>query len=105
MLLLICRVSYHTGTCGAAALGGHFEVLQWAREHGCPWDQFTCSRAAEGEHLEVLQWLRAHDCPWNEEVCCFAAKLGNMEMLTWALESGRASREYSFQLALAAVCP
>ena len=21
-----------------AAAGGHLEVLQWAREHGCPWN-------------------------------------------------------------------
>ena len=46
-----------------AAKGGHLEVLQWAREHGCEWDERTC---AGGGHLEVLQWAQAHDCPWDE---------------------------------------
>ena len=26
----------------AAAEEGHLEVLQWARENGCPWDEYTC---------------------------------------------------------------
>jgi len=25
-----------------------------------------CTRAAAGGHLEVLKWAREHDCPWNE---------------------------------------
>ena len=25
-----------------AAAGGHLEVLRWAREHHCPWDERTC---------------------------------------------------------------
>ena len=33
-------------TCGFAALGGHLEVLKWARENGCPWDEKTRTIAA-----------------------------------------------------------
>ena len=25
--------------------------------------------AAEGGHPEVLRWARQHDCPWDEQVC------------------------------------
>jgi len=49
--------------------GGHLEVLQWAREHGCPWNESTCSATAVGGHLKVLQWAREHGCPWNEHTC------------------------------------
>ena len=42
-------------TCAHAAAGGHLEVLQWARENGCPWDWKTCAWAAEGGHLAVLR--------------------------------------------------
>ena len=55
--------------CSYAALGGHLEVLQWARANGCPWDEDTCSAAANRGHLEVLQWARANGCPWGEETC------------------------------------
>ena len=43
-------------TCARAAEGGHLEVLQWARQNGCPWDADTCAGAAQFGHLEVLQW-------------------------------------------------
>ena len=38
----------------------HLAILQWARQHGCPWDERTCSSAAYGGHLAVLQWLLQH---------------------------------------------
>ncbi|CAN0438640.1 unnamed protein product, partial [Ectocarpus fasciculatus] len=44
--------------CEKAAYNGHLEVLQWARNNGCPWDEKTCSWAAGNGHLEVLQWAR-----------------------------------------------
>jgi len=31
--------------CEAAAGGGHLDVLRWAREHECPWDENTVWRA------------------------------------------------------------
>jgi len=60
-------------TCSWAAEGGHLEVLKWARENGCPWNERTCSCAAKGGHLEVLKWARENGCPWGEQTCSFAA--------------------------------
>ena len=51
----------------AVAEEGCLELLQWARENGCPWDFRTCEAAARGGHLEVLQWAREHGCPWDED--------------------------------------
>ena len=70
-----------------AAEGGHLEVLKWARENDCPWDEWTCACAARGGHLEVLKWARANDCPWDEETCACAAKGGHLEVLKWAREN------------------
>jgi hypothetical protein len=44
-------------------LGGHLHVLQWARDHGCPWDEWTCAHAAYGGHLHILQWALENGCP------------------------------------------
>ena len=33
------RMPVGRDTCWAAAIGGHLEVLQWARANGCPWDE------------------------------------------------------------------
>ena len=72
--------------CHLAAAGGHLEVLIWAREHGCPWEEeepgeyddlvwtpYCCALAAEGGHLEVLRWLRFGStiaCPWDGDDLC-----------------------------------
>ena len=68
--------------------GGHLEVLRWAREHGCPWDDMTMQSAAVCGHLEVLQWAREHGCPWHADLenkdvdcCTLAAQDGHLEVL------------------------
>ena len=44
--------------CACAAVGGHLEVLRWARAHGCEWDAaHVRARAAQDAHGEVLRWL------------------------------------------------
>jgi hypothetical protein len=44
-------------------MGGHLEVLQWAREHHCPWDRRTRQYAQQGGHLVVLRWAQEHGAP------------------------------------------
>jgi leucine-rich repeat protein SHOC2 len=39
--------------------------LQWAREHGCTWDEGTCKAAAENGHCDVAHWAWEHGCPWD----------------------------------------
>jgi hypothetical protein len=59
--LRAANVPWNNATCSYAAKGGHFDVLLWARENGCPWDN-TCASAAEGGHLEILKWARENGC-------------------------------------------
>jgi hypothetical protein len=72
--------------CLFAARGGHLDVLRWARERHCPWNEATCCYAAEGGHLEVMRWARDHDCPWDSRTCAWAAKHGHLVVLRWARE-------------------
>jgi hypothetical protein len=81
-------VIHHPNICSAAAHNGHLEVLQWARQQGCPWGTATCWLAAEAGHLAVLQWARQHGCPWDEETCAWAAEGGHLELLRWARQQG-----------------
>ena len=70
-----------------APAGGHLAVLQWAREHGCPWDSLTRLNAAVHGQLEVLQWMRENDATgevWNkDDVRRYAAGPRKQEVLTW----------------------
>ena len=79
---------WDASTCTCAALGGHLEVLQWARENDCRWDEKTCACAALGGHLEVLKWARANGCPWNLLTCAKAAEYDHLEVLKWARANG-----------------
>ncbi|KAK3278740.1 hypothetical protein CYMTET_13335 [Cymbomonas tetramitiformis] len=74
--------------CAQAASGGHLQVLQWAREQGCPWNAQTCCDAARGGHLEVLQWARAWRNPWNAKHVALRQSGGHLEVLRWAHENG-----------------
>ena len=47
------RLSRKKDLCEDAARGGHLDVLKWARENDCPWDEDTCWRAAWGGHLDA----------------------------------------------------
>jgi hypothetical protein len=67
----------------SGAAGGHLELLQWAREHGCPWDALTYFFALDGEHEEVLRWARDHDCPWDGSMIHAAVEYGSMNVLQW----------------------
>jgi hypothetical protein len=58
---------WETRITAYAALSGHLRVLQRAQEHHCPWDWLTPAWAAQGRDLEVLQWARERGCPWNKE--------------------------------------
>ena len=81
--------SWDEDTCARAARWGYLEVLKWARENGCPWDKSTCADSVvEGGHLEVLQWARMNGCSWDEKTCEMAAKNSELEVLQWALENG-----------------
>ena len=46
--------------CHRAALGGHLEVLQWLREHDCPWCKSSCLVVARDmNYTETRAWVRA----------------------------------------------
>jgi hypothetical protein len=74
--------------CAIAAMHGQLEALQRARELDCPWKVMTAHNAALGGHLEVLQWVRAQGCEWNTSTCSDAAAGGHLNVLQWLTEQG-----------------
>ena len=72
---------FRAETCGYAASGGHFEILKYAHEKGCPLNEEICEAAAAGGHLEILKYVHEKGCPWYGEICCFAASGGHLELL------------------------
>jgi hypothetical protein len=44
-------------------MGGHLEVLQWARANGCPWNKYTIVRVCQYGHDDVVIWAKANGAP------------------------------------------
>jgi hypothetical protein len=42
------------------------QELKALRADEWPWDAWTCAYAAKGGHLEVLKWARENGCPWEQ---------------------------------------
>ena len=82
-------VAHNTNlVCRYALEFGQLEILKWARENGCQWDEVTCAMAAYGGQLEILKWLHANSCPWDKKTCKMAREGGNFEQLKWARANG-----------------
>jgi len=52
--------------CDYAAGEGKLELLKFAHENGCRWDEGTCAYAAENGHLEVLKYAHENGCEWDK---------------------------------------
>lgn len=73
-------------------MGGHLDVLKWAREHGAPWDEKTCyhaaSYAAVTGQLDILQWARDNGAPWDHKIWQHGWIGRNGELTDWLRQNG-----------------
>ena len=104
---------HHGARCpvSVAAICPFRDLLQWARDLGCPWDSRLLAlvagngsladlqdaaslgggtltaevfRSAAGSgSLDVLRWLHKVGCPWGPEATAAAARNGRLEALQW----------------------
>ena len=44
-------------------MGGHLEVLKWARENGCPWDEWTRELDGSKGYVESEMLFSQHQLP------------------------------------------
>ncbi len=72
---------------------GRLEILKWARENGCEWDQRTCSEAARYGHFELLKWALENGCVWDDKMFLNAAEGGHLDMLKWILPRCKFSKK------------
>jgi len=68
----------------AATQGGHLEVLQLLRRHGCEWNATIPHTAAKHGNLEVLQWAVSEGCEWRpHEAKAVAVAAGWNDVVGW----------------------
>ena len=69
--------------CSLASFNGSLNILKWARENNCTWDEKTCNNAALNGHIEVLEWACQNGCTLGINVCKDAFQNNNLEVLKW----------------------
>jgi len=90
---------WHPETTAFAGGYGHFEVLKFAYENGCPWAIHTCSSAAFGGHFNCLKFAYEHGAPLPSFTPNGACSGGNLECLIYACEKGCPVDENTSRLA------
>jgi len=71
-----------------AALRGRLDCLQYAHEHGCPWNEGVFIAAVSHGHLDCLQYAHEQGCPWGAYVTYIAAREGYQDCLKYAHQQG-----------------
>ena len=90
------ELSWDAGVCSAAAEDGLLDILQLARQHGCPWNIWTCAYAAGNGHLKLLQWAHENGCPWDVNASACAADGWDFETIKWLHANGCPSSKDTF---------
>ena len=81
--------------CTYAVIGGHIDILKWARENGCPWDETTIVSAIKNGHLDVTKFILEQECLYKGNICNCAITFGQLEMLIWLQSEGYKTDEFS----------
>lgn len=85
---LVQHYTYYIACIKEAAYGGFIDILKWLDDGtGNIFIKTLCTSAAHGNQLEVLKWARENNCPWDNQVCLHAVKNNNFELLKWAIEN------------------
>jgi hypothetical protein len=78
---------YTLATMHGCALCNNLRVMQFLRAEGCSWDELVCSAAAESGSFEMLRWAREHGCPWfDDDILQMAASSGNTALTAWVMQ-------------------
>jgi len=73
--------------CSAAAEGGQFETLKWAREHGCGWNYRTFNMIATNGSREMFEWACQNGCiQFPTDVIKILADRCHYHLLQWYLK-------------------
>jgi hypothetical protein len=71
-----------------AAFRGDLQYLKYAREKGCPWNEWTCSAAASNGFLDCLKYAHENGCFLNKNTGWLAASNGHLDCLKYVCENG-----------------
>jgi hypothetical protein len=96
MLLYLKQLDceYHEDTMIGAAMRGQLAICQFLVAELCPSNAMACTAAAGAGHFEVVRFLHESGCPWKPaDVCDAAALQGSAETLQYVKSSAAPSQQ------------
>ncbi len=79
---------WNDDTTYVAAKNGWLNCLRYAHENGCPWDEHTTYGAVRNGYSYCLRYAHENDCPWDRTTTGIAAYLGHLNCIRYAYEHG-----------------
>jgi hypothetical protein len=80
-------------TCDHAVISGNLQLLIWARQSGCEWNDNTFELAAKYGHLHILKYLKDNNCDYNIYSYWHPVKNGDLHVLEWLYNEGYGMNE------------
>ena len=73
-------------------MNGHFDLIIWALDNGCPYDQYISVEAVASENVDAiydfLQWLKNKGYVLHTHTITSAVKNNNFELVKWLRING-----------------
>lgn len=81
--------------CGTIVLMANLELLKWARENKCPWDENTFYWATQSsigqdfpnDLIKILNYLKENNCPWDERTIIELSNHKSPIIQNWIIEN------------------
>ncbi|AJF97497.1 ankyrin repeat protein [Pandoravirus inopinatum] len=87
----------------AAVRAGHWHLVEWARDQGCPWSGAATVAAIESGRRDLFARLAALGCPTPPKACAIAAAAkGDPESLRQIMAMGHLDRDEAQEVLQAA---
>jgi hypothetical protein len=78
----------------AAVRSGYWDLVEWAREQGCPWTKETATAALDAGRGDFFSRLVSLGCLIDVDACAEAAATrGDLPNLRYIIETGRLARK------------
>lgn len=92
--LALLKPRLHSKLTERAAAYAQIHILEWFKQHQCPFDGRAAEAAAAKGHLGTLIWLTTQKFPWSASNCAYvAAEEGHLEIVAWIREQGGSPEE------------
>lgn len=96
----VTKCSWDWNTCKLAIVNGHFDLLKWALENGCPSHEYLSLYACSFCRLDVLEWFHIKGYTILQEIYSESLRTGNFEVFEWAIKNKIPSQKINWSIQL-----